>query len=105
MTVQASQDDHRLAMELLDQIPSWLESSQLKPNSVKLMDLDSIRDGFEQYRQGKISAEMIQGRPLAPNDHNAPKIMIAAVAALPPATVLADGSAFTAALVGLPTAI
>jgi len=32
---------------------------------------------------------MIQGRPLAPNDHAAPKIIIAAVAALPPAMVLA----------------
>lgn len=38
---------------------------------------------------GNISAEMIQGSPLAPNDHVAPKIMIAAVAALPPAMVLA----------------
>jgi len=38
---------------------------------------------------GKISALMIHGRPLAPKDHVAPKIMIAAVAALPPATVLA----------------
>jgi hypothetical protein len=38
---------------------------------------------------GKISAEMIQGSPLAPNDHAAPKIIIAAVAALPPAMVLA----------------
>jgi len=38
---------------------------------------------------GKISAEMIQGRPLAPKDQAAPKIMIAAVAALPPAMVLA----------------
>ena len=36
---------------------------------------------------GKISADMIQGKPFAPNDHAAPKIMIAAVAALPPATV------------------
>lgn len=36
---------------------------------------------------GKISADMIQGSPLAPNDQAAPKIMIAAVAALPLATV------------------
>lgn len=38
---------------------------------------------------GKISAEMIQGRPLAPKDQAAPKTMMAAVAALPPAMVLA----------------
>lgn len=35
-----------------------------------------------------ISADMIQGNTLTPNDHAAPNIMIAAVAALPPATVL-----------------
>lgn len=38
---------------------------------------------------GKISALIIHGRPLAPKDQVAPKIMMAAVAALPPATVLA----------------
>lgn len=31
----------------------------------------------------------IHGKPFAPNDQVAPNIMIAAVAALPPATVLA----------------
>lgn len=51
---------------------------------------------------GKISAEMIQGKPLAPKDHVAPKIMIAAVAALPPATVLA---LIGPSEVGFPTAM
>lgn len=46
---------------------------------------------IERREDGKISAEMIQGRPLAPNDQVAPKIMIAAVAAFPPAMYDADG--------------
>lgn len=55
---------------------------------------------IERREVGKISEDMIQGRPLAPNDHVAPNIMMAAVAALPPATVLGDGLALFAALVG-----
>lgn len=51
---------------------------------------------------GNISAEMIHGRPFAPNDQVAPKIIIAAVAALPPAMVLALCCAPT---LGFPIAI
>ena len=43
---------------------------------------------------GKISAEIIHGRPFAPKLQVAPKIMMAAVAALPPAMVEADCCSF-----------
>ena len=51
---------------------------------------------------GKISDDIIQGSPLAPKLHIAPKIIMKAVAALPPAIVEGD-----CALVklGLPTAM
>lgn len=57
---------------------------------------------IERIDAGKISLEMIQGRPFAPNDQAAPKIMIIAVAALPPATVDSDMGSPT---VGFPSAM
>jgi hypothetical protein len=54
--LQASVDDHELSAELFEKLPSWLEEGKIKPNNVKLMDLDSIHDGFDMHRQGKISS-------------------------------------------------
>jgi hypothetical protein len=51
---------------------------------------------------GKISEEIIHGRPLAPKLHIPPKIIMKAVAALPPETVEAD---FGAVRLGLLTAM
>lgn len=56
---------------------SWFASMYLTPD----IDLKE---------EGKISAEMIHGRPFAPILQNAPNIMIIAVAPFPPATVDAD---------------
>jgi len=52
----ASTDDHELSAELFEKLPSWLEEGKIKPNKVKLMDLDSIHEGFDMHRQGKISS-------------------------------------------------
>lgn len=54
--LQASVDDHELSAELFENLPSWLEEGKIKPNKVKLMDLDSIHGGFDMHRQGKISS-------------------------------------------------
>ena len=51
---------------------------------------------------GNISEEIIHGSPLAPKLHIPPKIIMKAVAALPPETVEAD---FKAVRLGLLTAI
>ena len=57
---QASQDDQWLATELFERLPELLESGKVKPNSVlPLKGLDSVPEGFEMYRQGKILAQKI----------------------------------------------
>jgi NADPH:quinone reductase-like Zn-dependent oxidoreductase len=53
---QASVDDHELSAELFEKLPSWLEQGKIKPSNVKLMDLESIHEGFDMHRQGKISS-------------------------------------------------
>ncbi|KAF4761382.1 hypothetical protein N7455_003289 [Penicillium solitum] len=56
----ASKDDHKLASELFENLPSWLEQGQIKPNKAKvLLGLDSVPEGFQEYRDGKISAYKI----------------------------------------------
>ncbi|KAH0276597.1 NAD(P)-binding protein, partial [Aureobasidium melanogenum] len=53
----ASVDDHELSVELFEKLPTWLEQGKIKPNNVKLFDsLDSIHEGFDLHRQGKISS-------------------------------------------------
>ncbi|THY09689.1 NAD(P)-binding protein [Aureobasidium pullulans] len=53
----ASVDDHELSAELFEKLPAWLEDGTIKPNNVKLFDnLDSIHEGFDMHRNGKISS-------------------------------------------------
>ncbi|THX00844.1 NAD(P)-binding protein [Aureobasidium pullulans] len=53
----ASVEDHELSAELFEKLPSWLEDGTIKPNNVKLFDsLDSIHEGFDMHRNGKISS-------------------------------------------------
>ncbi|RHZ59802.1 uncharacterized protein CDV56_106190 [Aspergillus thermomutatus] len=53
----ASKDDHELASELFENLPSWLEEGTIRPNSAKLrLGLDAVSEGFQEYRDGKISA-------------------------------------------------
>ncbi|KAJ5488167.1 Polyketide synthase enoylreductase [Penicillium expansum] len=47
---QASNDDHELASELFENLRSWLEQGQVKPNKSKvLLGLDSVPQGFQGY--------------------------------------------------------
>lgn len=56
-TAKASKEDHELSAELFEKIPAWLNEGKIKPNTVKLFDsLDSINEGFDLYRNGKISS-------------------------------------------------
>ncbi|KAJ5458407.1 hypothetical protein N7475_009795 [Penicillium sp. IBT 31633x] len=56
----ASKEDHELAGELFENLPSWLEQGRVKPNKAKaLLGLDSVAQGFQEYRDQKISAYKI----------------------------------------------
>ncbi|KZF20530.1 NAD(P)-binding protein [Xylona heveae TC161] len=56
----ALRDDHELASEFYDRLPHWLESVRFKPNSILLLKgLDSVTEGFDLYKQGKISAKKV----------------------------------------------
>lgn len=70
-------------------VPENIEGNALVTTKVQSQTLIPAQ-GPEMLRRvlGKISAEMIQGNPLAPKDQAAPKTIIAAVAARPPAIVL-----------------
>lgn len=58
--VQASKSDHELSAELFDKLPSWLERGTLKPSHPRLRQgLDSVPEGFQEYRDGKISGYKI----------------------------------------------
>ncbi|KAL2842571.1 putative zinc-binding dehydrogenase family oxidoreductase [Aspergillus pseudoustus] len=53
----ASQDDHGLSSELFEKLPGWLAEGTVKSNTPKVLrGLDSIPEGFQHYRDGKISA-------------------------------------------------
>lgn len=59
--IQPSQEDHDLSCELYDKLPSLLESGKIKPSTPKVFDngLDAVPDGFQEYRDGKISGYKI----------------------------------------------
>ncbi|OJJ98682.1 hypothetical protein ASPACDRAFT_30664 [Aspergillus aculeatus ATCC 16872] len=53
----AHQHDHELTSELFERIPAWLQRGDLKPSRPKVLaGLDSVPDGFQEYRDGKVSA-------------------------------------------------
>ncbi|KAL4948764.1 putative zinc-binding dehydrogenase family oxidoreductase [Aspergillus filifer] len=56
----ASKHDHELSAELFERLPQWLQQGSLKPNNPKVYHgLDAVRNGFQEYRDGKISAYKI----------------------------------------------
>ncbi|OGM46253.1 alcohol dehydrogenase [Aspergillus bombycis] len=56
----ASEKDHELASELFEKLGPWLEEGTIKPNVTKVLPgLDAVSDGFQRYRDGKISAYKI----------------------------------------------
>lgn len=61
MESQTSQEDHDLASEFYDMVPDLLCQGRLKPNRPELLDggLGRVADGFQAYREGKISGYKI----------------------------------------------
>lgn len=56
----ANEDDHSLSAELFEKLPQWLEDGIITPNQPKLLEgLEKIPEGFQEYRDGKISGYKI----------------------------------------------
>ncbi|PWN18414.1 NAD(P)-binding protein [Microstroma glucosiphilum] len=56
----ASEEDHSLGVQLFENIPQWLKEGKLVPNQVKLLQgLESVKEGFQMHRDGKLSGEKI----------------------------------------------
>ncbi|KAH7376847.1 putative alcohol dehydrogenase [Plectosphaerella cucumerina] len=52
----ANPDDHALAAALFSELPDLLTKSIIKPNATKLSQgLESVDEGFQEYRDGRIS--------------------------------------------------
>ncbi|KAF3002345.1 hypothetical protein E8E14_007109 [Neopestalotiopsis sp. 37M] len=50
------QEDHELSAKFFEELPKLLSSGVIKPNNVKLLEgLDSVPEGFQEYRDGTIS--------------------------------------------------
>uniref|UniRef100_A0A0D2XE37 Enoyl reductase (ER) domain-containing protein n=1 Tax=Fusarium oxysporum (strain Fo5176) TaxID=660025 RepID=A0A0D2XE37_FUSOF len=54
---RASEDDHKLGAEFNEKLPVWIEEGKIKPNKPKVIPggLDAVAQGFQEYRDGKIS--------------------------------------------------
>ncbi|RGP72224.1 zinc-type alcohol dehydrogenase [Fusarium longipes] len=51
-----SEEDHKLGVEFNKKLPVWLEEGKIKPNKPKVLGgLDAVPQGFQEYRDGKIS--------------------------------------------------
>ncbi|PLB53776.1 putative zinc-binding dehydrogenase family oxidoreductase [Aspergillus steynii IBT 23096] len=56
----ASKHDHELSRELFENLPKWLSDGTIKPSEPKVYEgLKSVADGFQEYRDRKISAYKI----------------------------------------------
>ncbi|PYI09801.1 putative zinc-binding dehydrogenase family oxidoreductase [Aspergillus sclerotiicarbonarius CBS 121057] len=56
----ASKDDHELTGELFESLPGWLEKGTVKANNPKVLPgLDAVAEGFQEYRDGRVSAYKI----------------------------------------------
>ncbi|KAL4898499.1 putative zinc-binding dehydrogenase family oxidoreductase [Aspergillus ambiguus] len=56
----ASEDDHNLCAELFEKLPAWLEQGVVRPSKPKVYHgLEAVPEGFQEYRDGKISAYKI----------------------------------------------
>ena len=57
---QASKEDHELSSELFEKLPSWLNEGKVRPNKPKVLKgLGAVTQGFQEYRDGVISAYKI----------------------------------------------
>ncbi|KAF6828330.1 Zinc-type alcohol dehydrogenase-like protein C2E1P3.01-like protein 4 [Colletotrichum plurivorum] len=54
----AHEADHKLGAEFFEKLPRWVEVGKIKPNTPKVIPggLDGVPKGFQEYRDGSISA-------------------------------------------------
>ncbi|KAH0425407.1 hypothetical protein CcaCcLH18_10955 [Colletotrichum camelliae] len=54
----AHEADHKLGTEFFEKLPGWVEEGKIKPNKPKVIPggLDGVATGFQEYRDGNISA-------------------------------------------------
>ncbi|KAJ5020007.1 hypothetical protein K4K57_005947 [Colletotrichum sp. SAR 10_99] len=54
----AHEADHKLGIEFFEKLPGWVEEGKIKPNKAKVIPggLDGVSKGFQEYRDGNISA-------------------------------------------------
>ncbi|KAJ4994295.1 Zinc-type alcohol dehydrogenase-like protein C2E1P3.01-like protein 4 [Stagonosporopsis vannaccii] len=56
----ANEDDHKLSADLFENLSQWLEDGTIKPNETKVLHgLDKVPEGFQEYRDGRISGYKI----------------------------------------------
>jgi NADPH:quinone reductase-like Zn-dependent oxidoreductase len=56
----ANEDDHKLSAELFERLPQWVEDGTIKANKPKVLKgLEKVPEGFQEYRDGKISGYKI----------------------------------------------
>lgn len=55
-----NENDHKLAAELFEHLPRWLEDGTIRPNETKVLQgLEKVPEGFQEYRDGLISGYKI----------------------------------------------
>lgn len=60
LLLQFSREDYELNSELFEKLPTRLENGTVKPSNPKVLPgLDVVAEGFQEYRDGKISAYKI----------------------------------------------
>ncbi|KAI8276423.1 hypothetical protein K4K60_007717 [Colletotrichum sp. SAR11_57] len=54
----AHEAHHKLGTEFFEKLPGWVEEGKIKPNKAKVIPggLDGVSKGFQEYRDGNISA-------------------------------------------------
>ncbi|KAF4905640.1 Zinc-type alcohol dehydrogenase-like protein [Colletotrichum viniferum] len=54
----AHEADHQLGTEFFEKLPGWVEEGKIKPNKPKVIPggLEGVHKGFQEYRDGNISA-------------------------------------------------
>lgn len=58
--MQPHKEDHELSAKFFEELPKLISSGVIKPNTPKLFGrLDSVLEGFQEYRDGLISNSKI----------------------------------------------
>ncbi|KAF4467831.1 zinc-binding oxidoreductase [Fusarium albosuccineum] len=93
----ASEEDHQLASEFNQKLPELLARQMIRPNNPLAMHgFDRITEGFQAYRDGKISGYKESDLPYSDEDTTAQSVLLQRLAAVE--AVLSEHSASIVAL-------